>query len=691
MSRLCVSPAGPVSPPATAPAAVSFHILGPLEARDGRRQLDLGAFKQRALLAALLCQPNSVVPTGALVDVLWADCPPRTATKNVQVYVSQLRRTAFGGTPGPALAYRFPGYQVSVGPAELDLLQFKELARDGRLSLRAGEPERAAVVLRQALGLWRGPALADMAATGRLVPESGRLDDRRLAAYEDWFEAMLALRCEADALDELEELSRAHPVRERLRSLQMTALFRAGRQAEALAVFDEVRQHLARELGLPPTPALRWLYQAILTGGAALGSSVAGPASLGPPPAVRLHEAAVAKPVSLLPAAARDFTGRAGQLAQVSAALGRGEAGSRFGPVVVHGFPGTGKTTLAVQVAHRLGDAFPDGRVLVNLRADGGRARPLGAIRAELRGAFGLTGDAGPAGTARAAEAARAAGAAEVDGEPGDLVLRRRLSDRRILVVLDDAVDEAQVRRLLPDLGDSAVLVTSRRLLGGLESAGRLELPPFTVAEAVDLLDRSLGEGRVHAEPDAARQVAQACQLLPLAVRIVATKLAARRHLPLGRYAQRLADGQLLDELSIGDLSVGTRLETFVRDLAGDERRLLTLLGTRPQPRVGLDELAAAVALGPAAVEPVLDRLIQAHAVVESPVGDRPGDGLDDGLDDGLGDGVDDGPRYEVPTLLRQYLRGHRRTGPGAGGDGGLAVGEGGSIPRPNRRPCRCA
>jgi DNA-binding SARP family transcriptional activator len=270
---------------------ISFSILGPMTAElqtaeSGARpvELDAGPFKQRLLLALLLCRCNSVVLVEQLIDTLWWDGPPRTAHKNIQVYISHLRKLLAADGQPSRLRYRPPGYQLVLTPAEVDALRFEDLSRAGRLALRRGDPHTAAGSMRQALGLWRGPALADLQLSPALREEATRLDDRRLSVYEDWFEAELLLGNHAEVLEQIESVIRAHPLRERLRSHQLTALYRGGRQAEALAEYDNHRQLLAAELGLDPSPALRRLYQNILSGHPALNAP--------PPPGITAEAAA---------------------------------------------------------------------------------------------------------------------------------------------------------------------------------------------------------------------------------------------------------------------------------------------------------------------------------------------------------------------------------------------------------------
>jgi DNA-binding SARP family transcriptional activator len=270
---------------------LQFTILGPVDVflpsfadRDGTAPaLPLGPLKQRIVLALLLCHANEVVPTEQLLAALWPAGPPRTAAKNIQVYVSHLRRVLAGGSRGGGrdrIVYRPPGYRIAVRPDELDAAVFEELVRAGRVALRQARPEQAAALLRAALDTWRGPALNDLrAAAPALRAAAIRYDDRRLAAAEDWIEAELTLGHHAEVIDDIERLVQDHPLRERLRGEQLVALYRCGRQVEALAEYDNLRRALAGELGLTPSPALRRLYQSILAGEVALAG--AAPSLLG--------------------------------------------------------------------------------------------------------------------------------------------------------------------------------------------------------------------------------------------------------------------------------------------------------------------------------------------------------------------------------------------------------------------------
>jgi hypothetical protein len=478
--------------------------------------------------------------------------------------------------------------------------------------------------MRQALGLWRGHALADLHASPVLRDEAARLEGRRLAAYEDWFDAELMLGNHVQVLDEIEPVAREHPLRERLRGQHLTALYRGGRQAEALAEYDNLRQLLAAELGLAPSPALQRLYQDILSGdpGVAGLRTVAVPLSV-PVPAggtglpeppgddVVAHIAGPPEPVAAaplllggtsastgasrgggladgLPRAAGDFTGRRDQLRDLLAFLSTSALTRRLAAVT--GPPGSGTTTLALQAAHTLAPRYRDGVALLPLGGADGRPRRPADLATELLGRL-----AAPAG----------AGEGNRPGDPAT-ALRGRLSGLQMLLILDGAADEAQIRPLLPGAGDSSVIVTSCRHLGGLDGVTRFQLGPFTEDEALELLGRIVGPARVSQAPDDALRIVRACGLLPLAVRIAGARLAILDHLPLGRFAGRLEDrGRLLDELTVGDLSIRDRFDRYQRGLEAGERLAL---------------LQVATAWGPAAdgtgeMERLLERLAGVHAL----------------------------------------------------------------------------
>ncbi|MYZ39148.1 MULTISPECIES: BTAD domain-containing putative transcriptional regulator, partial [unclassified Streptomyces] len=362
---------------------IRFSVLGPLSVQLGQRALPLGPLKQRLLLAMLLCRPNKPVSVDTLTDALWADMPPRTARKNLQVYVSALRRLLDDAGARDRLEHQAGGYVLRVGEDELDSLRFHRLVRSGRDALRQGASVPAARLLREALDLWRGPALPELLCSRAILDETERLNSRYLQLYEDWAEAELSLGNAPRIAETVADLVEQHPLRERLRAVQMNVLCRLGRQTEAFAAYEGLRQLLASELGLQPSPSLQALYRSMLDGGQDGTGAPPGP---GVPSVTGAARRSVR---SLLPRDPADFTGRRDQVRELMTLLGEdGQAERRV--AVLTGPVGMGKTETAVHVAHRLADAFPDGRLLVRMRDTAGVPRPWPAVLAELARLVGL-------------------------------------------------------------------------------------------------------------------------------------------------------------------------------------------------------------------------------------------------------------------------------------------------------------
>ncbi|WP_405723246.1 NB-ARC domain-containing protein [Streptomyces sp. NBC_01537] len=564
-----------------------FSVLGPLTVEVSGRTLPLGPLKQRLVLALLLCRPNTLVSVDLLTEAVWQEEPPRTARKNLQVYISALRKLLCEAGAGNRLVHRTGSYLLQLAEPELDALRFRTLARSGREAAVNGTFGTAARLFRQSLDVWSGPPLPELSRFPLIQAEADRLTNRYLGVCEDWAEAALESGQTREVADTLADLVEQHPSRERLTAVQMTALHRSGRQSEALAAYDGLRQHLSRELGLAPSQALETLYRAIL-GGKEAGSGNSSSTGTGRHADHPRHVAA-----TLLPPDTPDFTGRRDQVRELLEAVARG------GRVVLAGPPGVGKTALAVHVAHRLGEEFPDGTLLVRTREEDGSPRTGASLLAELRR---LTGPAD-----RMPD----------DAEQAAALWRAWLADHKALIVFDDVLDEAGVRSLLPVAEPSAAIVTARTQLAGLASAHRIEVPPYSAAEAVELLTRVLGLGRVRSDQAAAEQIVAHCGMLPLAVRVSGLKLAVLRHLPLSEFAARLADPlTMLDELVAGDIAVRHHLTNGWHDLDEAERSALHRLGLLPLSQTfTLDEAAAVLGSPPGVALRQLERLIETGAV----------------------------------------------------------------------------
>ncbi|GLW05823.1 hypothetical protein Misp01_09530 [Microtetraspora sp. NBRC 13810] len=559
---------------------VEFAILGPLEARRDAAQVDLGPFKRRVILAALLVRINNVVPVSSLIEAAWADAPPRTAQKNLQVYVAALRKDL--GLRDDLL-YVPPGYRLRLPARRLDMVSFTESVKSGRRALRGGDMRTARRLLGDALDLWRGDPLPDLTHVPLVAAEVARLGDLRLTAFEDWAEAELDLGHHARIVDVLTEWARENPFRERLRRCQMLALYRCGRQTEAFAEFEGLRQALTRELGLRPSPVLERLYQAILR----------GDDDLDPP---RPEYDTVAH-MSMLPRDLADFTGREQQIGDILDAF---EEGRLNPPVVLYGPAGSGKTSLAVHVAHRLRTGFRDGQLFVALRDASGAERTTAEIVAEV---LRLTGFG-----------------VELPESPEERVATYRawLAERRFLLVLDDAATPAQVRSLIPGTGNSGVIVTSRRRLDAVESVHHVALGAFDRSEALELLRGLVGDRRVAADPVAARRLLTAAGCSPMTIRLAGARLAARPDLSLAEFTARLADDRLLlNELTVGDRSLRACAASLERDLDPSAHQALRSLGALPDEQFTFGE--AAPLLGPDRAQALLDTLEEAQVIeVES-------------------------------------------------------------------------
>ncbi|MGA5900038.1 BTAD domain-containing putative transcriptional regulator [Streptomyces venetus] len=588
---------------------MEFRLLGAVEARVAARPVALGHAKQRCVLAVLLCDAGRVVSAERLIDRVWGENPPGSVRNIVSGYVGRLR-TALrsSGAPGVRLARSSGGYLLDVGPEQVDVHRFRRLVTEARTASDAGRHGAAADLLGDALAQWSGEALAGL--TGVWVEETrAGLVDEHLTAELQYHALGLRLGRPGQALERLRQLFAAHPLDERVVRHLMTALYRGGRQAEALETYEDTRRRLAEELGVDPGPELRTLHRGILR----------GPPE---PPDTGLGTARVAP--AELPHDVAGFSGRADVLARLSTLLDT-HTGEAVLILVISGAAGVGKTALAVHVAHRVRDRFPDGQLYVDLRGYDHESVPVTPQEAlgQLLRSLGLTPQ-------------------QIPSEPDEQARRYRslLDGRRMLIVLDNAASVRQVRPLLPGSPSSRVLVTSRHRLTGLVAQNGAEPLPLDVLgprEARELLAAVLGERRVAAEPEAAEELSRRCGRLPLALRVAAAQLLGAPHRPLADLAAELAAGDRLATLELDDdrsSAVRAAFDLSYRALAPDAARLFRLLGLIPGPDITRPAAAALLDTSESAAGSLLTALATAH-LIESPARDR----------------------YRFHDLLRDYAR----------------------------------
>ncbi|MER5643473.1 BTAD domain-containing putative transcriptional regulator [Streptosporangium sp. NPDC002524] len=534
-----------------------FGVLGTLRVVEGERDLTPGPAKHRTLLAALLLRPGRTLTVDRLIAEVWGEEPPASAEPVLRVYVSALRKVVAGIRTVPG------GYLLDVDPGEVDAHRFERLVTGARRARDAGRTAEAADGLRAALALWRGPALDGVDSAELRRAYAVPLEELRLTALEERVELDVALGRGAEVTGELRALVASHPLRERAWAQLVLALGQAGRRPEALAAYGEARRLLVGELGLEPGPELREAHGRVLAGG------TPGRAAPDRTPNETPNET---------PPDVADFTGRERVLDWIRRSVPA--AGSAPVHLVLHGPAGTGKSAVAVHAAAGLD--FPGGRLHASLGT-----RTPGAVLEDLLRSLGCPRGAVPAGPAERTR-----------------LYRSLVNGRRLLVVLDDAADEAQVRPLLSAGPGCLTLVTSRSPLSGLEAARAFELGVFGTDESVEMLARVAGERRVRAEPRAAERIAVLCGGLPLALRIAGSRLARRPSWTLEHLAGRLEDERgRLDELSAGDLAVRGSLALGYRALPDRERLLLRRLGALSAPHVA--PWAATAVLGEPADRPL--------------------------------------------------------------------------------------
>ncbi len=574
---------------------MEFRVLGSVEASMDGRIVELGHARQRSLLAVLLVEANRPVPTDRLIDCAWDTGRSTPGQDTLYSYLSRLRRALAPASDTVQLVRRSGGYLLEVDEDAVDLHRFRRLVQQARTST---PDDVATALLEDALGLWRAEAFSGLDSpwlTGLRVS----LANERFAGQLDHADRALRAGRHDALLPVLSARAEAHPFDERVAGQLLLALYRCGRQADALSAYQRIRQRLSEELGTDPVPQLQQLHQQILRGDPSLDAAAGPDTAAGLDAAVVTEERVDGPTPRQLPASPGRFSGRTSELADITKRVYASDPGAT--PLVaISGAGGVGKTWVALRWAHQNSDRFPDGQVYVNLRGFDPTGEPL-STSAALRGFLDALG------------VAPAAMPVEVDAQVG--LYRSLVAGRRMLIVLDNARDTGQVEYLLPGTSTCVVLVTSRDRLTGLVSghgAQPLAVGMLTDAEARDLLVRWLGEERLAAEPEAVASLLAGCAGLPLALGIAAARAAVAPELELGAIAAELRDDSTrLGALDEEDAAASLRavLAGSYRALDARQAQVFALLGCAVGPDVSAPAAAAVTGLSVEDVAVTLRRL----------------------------------------------------------------------------------
>jgi DNA-binding SARP family transcriptional activator len=564
-----------------------FQVLGPVAAWRADTPLDLGPPRQRAVLAILLAHIGRVVSVDHLVDALWQNKPTASAIVQVQHYVSMLRRVLEArALARGVLRTHAPGYMIALPKESIDYHSFLEDVEKGRALLSAAKASEAASVFRRGLSRWHDEEpYADIA-----LPEIRRLAhamrQEHDAALADRIDADLACgRC-TELIGELSQLVAEQPLDERLRLQLMTALHRCGRTADALGVYRSARRLFVSELGVEPGATLREMHKRILDGSAE--APVLAPGGTAATPVIP----------RMLPPTVPDFTGRTAERDTLLALLH--SPGSRW--ILISGPAGIGKTALALHTAHHATHDFPHGQLFVRLRQPNGTPVAIEATLGTILTSLGFRGTAIPESISDRVNLYRSA-----------------IADRALIILADDVLDEEQARHLLPGTSRTALLMTSRGILPGLEGLRRLTLQPLGGGEARDMVAAISGGERLSAEPAASDALIAHCGGLPLALRIVAARLATHPHLSVSQLERILAvEHNRLDWLKMGDLEVRASIKLSYDRLMSEEQRLFRFLGALRAPDFPSWVANALTDDRSAKAHQLLDTLVEAHLVEAS-------------------------------------------------------------------------
>ncbi len=600
-----------------------FQLLGTLKVQLDGERVDLGGLRQQRLMVMLLLDANRVVSASRLLEAMWDGEPPATANRQLHNAVAALRRSL--ASAKHIVVKDGPGYRIQVEPQDVDVHRFTMMIARASAAATGGRTTAAVELLEEALALWEGPALSGL-NSHVLDIVAATLEEKRLAAAEQ----LLGLRLDggdaAALVPRLRELVSQNPLREEIRRLLILSLYRSGRKADALNVYEEGRRLLRDEIGVDPSVGLRELYERILRDDLPrpeqrprLASAVPGRDSH--QVVTPTHFAGAATNRFFLPYDTAHFSGRVAEL-QSLMNTSRSAGGTTLGIVALDGMAGVGKTTLAVRLAHQLAHRYPEGQLFIDL--DGhtyGRAplEPDAALERLLLD-FGLS----PAQIPR-------------DSRQRAARWRAELAERRILLVLDNALDAKQIRPLLPGTGKAHVIITSQRRLAGLEGVTSRSLDVFSTADAVTLFTKIAGVDRTEDHPDTVAEIVALCGYLPLAISIAASRFHSRPAWSLNHLILRLRDERRrLAELSLGDRSVVVPFEVSYRSLSAEQRRLFCRLGcaTRPGEEFDASTAASLMDISVSEADRLLEELFDVHMVMQRMAG-----------------------HYQLHDLLREHAR----------------------------------
>ncbi|WP_188192165.1 AfsR/SARP family transcriptional regulator [Nonomuraea sp. SYSU D8015] len=568
---------------------MEFRILGSVELWADGEACELGSAKERYVLAILLLTPGQPVPINALIGRIWGDAPPSKARESVHSYVARLRgrlNRRLGDTSA-RLSSRSGAYVLEVDPQTVDLHRFRRLNAQARAIADSGNPHDALRLLREAESLWRGDPLSGL---------SGEWAAKFRTSLESEHRAAIGMRLtleldegrHADLVGELYGLVDQYPYDESFVENLMVALYRCGRQGEALEAYHRASHRLVEELGAEPGPSLRGTYDRILHGDRDLATPPARPRAPG------------GLLAGNLPRDIPDFTGREAELNHLYTEADRSPTTAVI--EAIDGMAGVGKTALAVHMAHKLADRYPDGRWYLHLRAHDPHQPPIDPAEG-LEILLRLLGEE----PQRIPEAL----------EPRAALWRARLAGRRMLIVLDDAASADQVRPFLPGGPGCLVLITSRRRLAGLEGARPLSLDALVPAEAALLFRRIVGQERQLDAGDVNRLV-RLCGCLPLAVTIMANKLRHRPARGVGDLVAKLSRSKgRLAEMYAGDSDLVTAFDLSYRELSHERREAFRRLGLHVGTDLTVGAAAALIGCDLARAERALEELIDRHLVEE--------------------------------------------------------------------------